>query len=370
MAARPRKPKFKDLPPNLYGDKKGGKIYYKYKRPDTGETFHIGTDKLEAIAAAKQLNSMLMTGRDLISKVMDKEQGVITLTDFITVFSEEEIPQRQWAKDTLDLFNIRVRQINNVIGSKPIDEVTIRDVADFLETLTARASNQARAYLSDIFDHAVAKGLCADNPAAKTIKRREKKQRKRHTVEGLKAIRDASPVWLQNAIDIALITAQRRGDILNMRFNDVKNGYLYVVQQKTERASDCGWIRFEITPQLRDVINRCRDDIPSPFLIHRNPERNIKGDKEHWTQIQGRYLSDAFKKARDDAGVYSHFSDKEMPTFHEIRALSIHLYTKAGKDAQKIAGHASPDMTKNYEKNHEDIIWSDATPDLDISKII
>ncbi|SQH34364.1 putative family S43 non-peptidase protein [Pseudomonas mucidolens] len=35
-----------------------------------------------------------------------------------------------------------------------------------------------------------------------------------------------------------------------------------------------------------------------------------------------------------------------MPGFHEVRALSLHLYKKAGKDGQKIAGHASEGMTK------------------------
>lgn len=34
-----------------------------------------------------------------------------------------------------------------------------------------------------------------------------------------------------------------------------------------------------------------------------------------------------------------------MPGVHEVRALSLHLYKKAGKDGQNIAGHASEGMT-------------------------
>ncbi|OEC32969.1 hypothetical protein SAMN05216600_1292 [Pseudomonas cuatrocienegasensis] len=90
-------------------------------------------------------------------------------------------------------------------------------MAERLDSLPARAAKQARAYLIDIFNHAVTKGLCVDNPAACTIARIEKK-RKRHTV---------------NAIDLALITAQRRADILSMKFEDVRDGHLYVIQQKT-----------------------------------------------------------------------------------------------------------------------------------------
>ncbi len=58
-----------------------------------------------------------------------------------------------------------------------------------------------------------------------------------------------------------------------------------------------------------------------------------------------------------------------MPGFHEVRALSLHLYKNAGKDGQKIAGHASEGMTKNYQRDHEEVIWSEAIPDLNISEI-
>ena len=49
--------------------------------------------------------------------------------------------------------------------------------------------------------------------------------------------------------------------------------------------------------------------------------------------------------------------------------LSLHLYKKAGKDGQAIAGYASETMTKNDQKYHADVIWSDAIPDLNISEI-
>lgn len=47
-----------------------------------------------------------------------------------------------------------------------------------------------------------------------------------------------------------------------MRFDDVRDGYLYVVQQKTAKASDAAWIRFALTPQLKAVISRCRGNVP------------------------------------------------------------------------------------------------------------
>ncbi|WP_349616966.1 tyrosine-type recombinase/integrase [Azotobacter salinestris] len=372
MSPRPRSKGNKGLPQNLYLDSRRGT--YRYRRPTDGKWFQFGSDRLKAIDAAKQLNLVFMQGADLVASVM--QNGTSAQADlfeaFLDVYEKEILPPRELAKGTLDLYAVRFRQFRKAFTGKGIDQITIRMVAELLDSLTPRAANQARALLIDIFNHAAAKGLCPDNPAASTMPKIEKKQRKRHTIDGLRAIREKSPLWLKNAIDLALITAQRRTDILDMKFEDVRDGYLYVVQQKTAKASDAAWIRFKVTPELQEVISHCRDNVPSPYLIHRRPERKKQKQaeqKEHWTKIEERYLTRAFKDARDAAGCYGGWSDEEQPGFHEIRALSLHLYKKAGKDGQKIAGHASEEMTKNYQRDHAEVVWSDAIPDLDISEI-
>nr|WP_024308557.1 tyrosine-type recombinase/integrase [Pseudomonas sp. P818] len=368
MSPRPRNKANKGLPQNLYLDARRGT--YRYRRPTDGVWFPFGSDRAKAVDAAKQLNLEFMRGADLVHKV----QGVASdlFSEFLDTYERDILPPRELAKGTLDLYAVRFRQFRRAFEGLAVDQITIRMVAELLDSLTPRAANQARALLIDVFNHAASKGLCPDNPAASTIAKIEKKQRKRHTVEGVRAIREKAPAWLQNAIDLALITAQRRTDILSMRFDDVRDGYLYVVQQKTSKASDAAWIRFKVTPQLQAVLSRCRDNVPSPFLIHRRPDRKRQKQaeqKEHWTKIEERYLTRAFKEAREAAGCYANWADEEQPGFHEIRALSLHLYKKAGKDGQRIAGHASEEMTKNYQRDHADVVWSDAIPDLDITDI-
>ncbi|MDT4813500.1 Bacteriophage lambda integrase, Arm DNA-binding domain [compost metagenome] len=366
MVPRPRNKANKGLPPNLYFDSRRGT--YRFRRPTDGKWFQFGRDRGAAIDAAHQLNATFMQGGDLVATVLGEEK--VTLSDFLGTYEKDILPPRELAKATLDLYGVRFKQMRAALGTQPIDQITIRMLADFLEPLTPRASNQARAILADVFTHAAARGLVPDNPAVSTIPKIEKKQRKRHTMEGLKLIRRRSPPWLQNSIDLALITAQRRGDILAMKFEDVKDGYLYVVQSKTEKASDAGWLKIKVTPQLAAVLARCRDDVLSPYLVHRKPERKKKREgKAHWTQVDERFLTRAFKDARDEAGCYKGWKEEEMPGFHEIRALSLHLYKRAGKDGQKIAGHASEEMTRNYQKDHADVIWSEVEADLDIAEI-
>lgn len=113
------------------------------------------------------------------------------------------------------------------------------------------------------------------------------------------------------------------------------------------------------------------DSRRSTYRYRRPDRKKLKQaqTKDHWTQVEERYLTRAFKEAREAAGCYKGWKEEEMPGFHEVRALSLHLYQKAGKDGQKIAGHASETMTKNYQKDHAEIVWSEAIPDLNIREI-
>lgn len=362
--SRPRKNSKNTLPKNLYLDPRRGT--YRYRSPRDGKWYPFGSNREEAVDAAHHLNLEFMKVKDLVTMVLD--DGATTLSDFITRYRTEILPERELQDSTLELYQTRFRQIDNALGQKAINRVELKEVANFLDTLPPRSSNQTRALLSNIFKCARAKGLVKENPAEQTLARIEKKARKRHTAEGLKAIREHAPQWLKNAIDLALIISQRRCDILALKFEDIRDGYMYVVQRKTKNKSDAGWLKFKVTPELMEIIERCKDGIDSPFVIHRMPEKVFQSSaKEHFTQIDGRFLSRAFKEAREEANCYPHYSKEEMPGFHEIRGTSLKMYKRAGKDAQKIAGHATPDMTRNYLRDHEDIDWVEVTPDLDIS---
>lgn len=80
-------------------------------------------------------------------------------------------------------------------------------------------------------------------------------------------------------------------------------------------------------------------------------------------------MTRALKEAREAANCFAGWKEEQMPGFHEVRVSARHLYQKVGKDGQKIAGHASETMTKNYQRDDAEIVWSEAIPDLNISEI-
>lgn len=365
MMARPRKKGNRDIPSNLY---RGDGNAWRYRHPKTGKFHSMGTDKNKAIAAARKLNDLLIQDTDLVSKV----NGSVLFYDFSENWfnNKRRRDGKPLAKNTKDSYRLQLSICQKKWNNQSLDSITLLMVNELLDSFTVATSNLTRTILIEIFDIAVSKGLCPDNPAALTLRKHANKERKRHTLEGLKKIRAAAEPWLKNVIDLALLTTQRRIDIIQMKWTDIENGYLHVAQQKTtddpddefEVSEGPGYIRIKIDDELQRVLDRCNDGIKSPFIIHRIPKRKArstaKTDKEHWTQIDKQYISRQFSNLVISTKAYPHLKGRQIPTFHEIRALAIFLHKKAGKSAQGLAGHASAKMTEHYESGHE-IIWND-----------
>ncbi|WP_341303250.1 integrase [Pseudomonas sp. TMP25] len=306
----------------------------------------------------------LMSNRDQNEALMGEQ--TVTLNQFIDQYQLKFFPRKNLSRASLDLYQIRHRQIAKGLGARPLSMISLAQIRDFLSEFSPLTSNHLRAILIGLFNHAVARGLLESNVAAKTFGRKHEKNRKRHTKAGIKAIRDHAPQWLKNAIDLGLLISQRPCDLLNLRFDDIEDGHMYIKAQKDTHS-----LKVEITPEFQKVIDQCRDGVDSPFLIHRQTYRKRdSGDIEHPAKISRGCLSRAFKKARDVAKCYPSYSAKEMPGMHEIRFTSLGMYYLAGKDVQKIAGYSRSDTTRRYLISPKLAGYADFSPDLDISEFI
>lgn len=353
---RPRKKGSKHLPPNLYFD-----IHhklYKYVHPQNKKSTYIGKDETEAIKAAKQLNSILVGDNDLVSKVIGSGR---TLKQFIDErFIPYLLPERKRSMVTIKTYTQQLNKIKSGIGELEIDSITVKHIADYLNKFKPIYANRLRSLLMIVFKYAISEGLIDNNPAEITFKRQEEKRRRRLSKEGFDAIYAVAPKFLQNAMDLALITLQRREDICRMKFSDIKDEYLYVIQKKTQKHGDAAYIKIAIGKHLKEIISRCRDSILSPYLIHRVPLRDVGGvQKDHRTQITPGYLTNAFADARDKTGLYNDMDSEERPTFHEIRSLGVKLYEDEGVDSKNLAGHMTDAMQKHYKSGHG-VEWTEA----------
>lgn len=115
---------------NLYFDARRGT--YRYRRPTDGKWFQFGNDRARAIDAAAQLNITFLRGGDLVAEVLG--ETTVTLGEFLSTYERDVLPPRELAEATLDLYAVRFKQIRAELAERPIDQITIRMVAEFLET--------------------------------------------------------------------------------------------------------------------------------------------------------------------------------------------------------------------------------------------
>jgi integrase len=96
------------------------------------------------------------------------------------------------------------------------------------------------------------------------------------------------------------------------------------------------------------------DDIASPFLIHRRPDRMQRRwteGKLHWSYVNPGYVSKEFAEARDQVERFATMPSRERPTFHEIRGLGSRLYRERGMATaaiQALMTHSDPKTTQIY----------------------
>ncbi|MCJ8300913.1 MAG: tyrosine-type recombinase/integrase [Pseudomonadales bacterium] len=345
---------------NLYTANNG--TSYRYQHPVSGKQFGMGNNKEEAINAAKQLNSLLIPGNDLVSNVL----GYVSLEEHIEWMRKNNLPEREYSKSTQVSTEIQYRNLITAFGDRNIEEITTLNIAGLLENLTPSVSKSLRQVSTDVFRIAISRGLCRDNPAEYTLIKKQVTQRQRLTQAQFQAIHRNAPVWLQNAMDLAYITLQRRSDIVAMKFSDIKEGYLYVVQQKTKKY-DTGYLKIQMSDSLERLSKRCQDSTASPFIIHRRPARIAKREElEHWTQITPDYVTRVFQKVRNSLDEFKKMPSQHRPTFHEIRALGIKNMIDVGANPQSLAGHSSEQMTNNYDSGHDEIRWTETAIILDI----
>jgi integrase len=369
MAPRRRSPQHKSLPENLYivGANRSG---YRYKHPQTGKMHGMGSDKVKAIAAAKKLNAILIIPVDLVKAVLyDNEESISSCVDR---YRKERQSSEDMAPATIKLENYRLNAIIKELGHYLANELTVKICADWLDNFQGNAYTKHRGTLIKVFRFSVSKGLMNENLAEKTLtspRNSEKKIRQVLTKPQYDLIYDKSPDWLKIAMALALITLQRRGDLVKVRYLDLDSGILQVVQTKTEKHGHRAFLKIKSGDALLNVVKQSRDITPlCPFIIHRLPKRRIPFlGQEHHAQITGEYLGKEFKKIRDSIPEIKDIPSAQRPTFHEIRALGGSLYLEQGFSKEYVnllMGHTSQKMTDEYTDQHQN--WTECMADLNI----
>ncbi|EOJ8667028.1 tyrosine-type recombinase/integrase [Providencia stuartii] len=379
MASRPRKKEFRHLPDFLYYD--SSKKQYRLTLVN-GVRKNIGADKTRAIAIAREYNNIMRPENAISVNSLVIESGgqngeALPLSEHLEKLFERIVRDEQPSKSTLSDWTNDLERVSAFFKDIPSNEISLEHVNGFINEYHADASanvqNRKVSFLKKIFSYAVDESLMFDNPAErKKMKRVDAKKRRRLSYDDFLKIRDAAEPWLRTAMDLALQTTQARLEVSRIKYSikapknntcgcvwyeEEKNGIfgmIYIHRQKVQHK-EAAHVAIPIGKKLKEIIDNSRDNVASPYIVHRLPARlpnNISKEVNHPTQIAPDYLSRAFSALRDKTGVAANLSMDERPTFHEIRALAAFMFKDRGYDPQARMAHSDAESTKIYTENH------------------
>lgn len=216
-----------------------------------------------------------------------------------------------------------------------------RDFADFLNVRRGKIQRVRQlAVLSAAFTIAVRRWFWLKVNVLRDVERPKSKPRDRLILdEEFAACKALAPFRVQLAMQLALLTGQRQGDIIRFKWADLreeivegrKATFLHVFQSKTSKR-----LAIEVTPELEAVLDQCWQlkgggHAGSEYIV---PTRTGKP-----------YTSEGFRACWQRVRVKWERSGGEPLHFHDIRALAA---TKCPtlEMAQQLLGHTSPAMTR------------------------
>ena len=318
--ARPRKHD-RHLPQRMY--LRRGAYYFVV--PVTGEWRPLGKEIAAAFAAYGQLMAGQFRGT--------------TLGDAIDRYRTEVLPLKRSEQTRKDQAK-QLEKLKAVFGDMPPDNVTAQHCYKYLDARASKpvAARHEIALLGHVFAKAIRWGIATVNPVH-TLERSSKSKRTRYVTDAeYNAVHALANPRMKIAMDLALLTGQRRGDLLSLTRTQLNDEGIVFKQSKTGAG-----VLIEWTDELRKVVDRAKalkPQIPGDYLLRKRNGRpyTARGFSTIWQRL----MSKATKPGKGGAPP----ALAERFTFHDLRAKCA-SDIKGLEDAATLLGHASSQTTKS-----------------------
>jgi integrase len=206
--------------------------------------------------------------------------------------------------------------------------------------------NRAVSCLRHMFTKAVEWEMVEQSPfdKGKTLHIKENNQRMRFLTEDEidRLLSECIPP-IRNLVECALNSGMRRGEILGLKWNQIRNGFIYLKETKTSNPR-----QIPINDTLDEMFKRIKSEQnPSKNVVGLNG-KPIKGFKSDYVFRRNgkpyKYITNTYNAGVRRAGI-------EDFTFHDLRhTFASQLLMKGGtlKDVQELLGHKTMTMTLRY----------------------
>lgn len=273
-----------------------------------------------------------------LAELTDTARSSDSLPAVVSRWLESKVAAGDWTGETQkDMDRAAARISKRFMDFQP-GQVTTPVCAEFLKTYIgkARTYNLHRSVLRQVLAFAALEGLREGHNPLDNIPQRKLKQRQRIVLNAeITAIKAALMTARRGGpthclmIDLCMLTGQRIGDVLKMRWQDVTDDGLLVDQGKTGVPLTIEW-----SPALRAAVDACgagRDRIGFLLVQSTGTPYRYSGIKSAW------------QRAMVKAGVQDlHIHDLRGRAGADVAD------ERGSYEAQKLLGHDSIRMTEKY----------------------
>jgi integrase len=169
---------------------------------------------------------------------------------------EREVLPTKAAKTQTDQRN-QIKQLAAVFGKMEPGQIKPVHIAGFLDAHPSPYSaNRCIALLSHVYTKALRWGLAESNPCRGVERNPEKPSGRLVTEEEFWRAWEIAPPHVQLLMELALVTGQRLGDLVRIKWADVRDDGVYFKQAKTGKRLVVGY-----SPSLRSVLARAKSGV-------------------------------------------------------------------------------------------------------------
>jgi integrase len=236
-----------------------------------------------------------------------------------------------------------VKDLREVFGDKRLSEIIYLELETYRnrrkdtptkagKPRTDASVNRDMAILGHMLSKAVEWGMRETSPfkKGKRLMFKENNQRLRFLTDvEVEALMKACSPHLRPIVEVALLTGMRRGELLGLKWEQIRNGFIYLTETKSNKAR-----QIPINDRLAEVFKEVRREkqLKSPYVFCDSKGRRFFEVKR------------SFASACRRAGL-------EDFRFHDLRhTFASHLVMNGVglKAVQELLGHADIKMTMRY----------------------
>jgi integrase len=229
------------------------------------------------------------------------------------------------------------------LGEKKLSQITYLELETIRnlrkDTLTKWGKPKATATVNDeinvlakMLNKAVEWGMLEVSPFAKGRKLIMKLNNQRDrflSLEEIERLINCCNAEIRPIVEMALHTGMRRGELLNLTWEQIRGGFIYLKKTKTDKPR-----QIPVNARVEEIFRelKIKNAWKSPYVFLK-----VNGER------MGKFRY-AFEGACKHAGI-------ENFTFHDLRhTFASHLAMKGAtqRELQDLLGHSTATMTKRY----------------------